>query len=135
MQMNNKLRELFLYGIFGVLTTLINIVAFYLLAEPLGVNYMAANILAWLIAFVFAFVTNKHYVFGSKDWSRAVWVPEGVQFLTARAFTGLMDCVLMYVFISLLEQDKMLTKIVVNGLVIIANYILSKLWVFKNKHP
>ena len=69
-----RLRELFWYGVFGVLTTIINMAAFWLFSDVLSVHYMVANVIAWVIAVAFAYVTNKLWVFESKSWARSVMV-------------------------------------------------------------
>lgn len=126
-----RFRELFWYGVFGVLTTIINMVAFWLFADALNVHYMVANVIAWVIAVAFAYVTNKLWVFESKSWARSVWIPECIGFVSARVATGLLDMGLMYLMISIIGVPKMWAKLVSNVVVIIGNYVLSKLVVFR----
>lgn len=127
-----RFRELFWYGVFGVLTTIVNVVVFWLFSDMLGVYYMLANVIAWLIAVAFAYVTNKLWVFESKSWARSVWVPECLGFVSARLATGLLDMGLMYLMISIIGVPKMWAKLVSNVAVIIGNYVLSKLVVFRD---
>ena len=75
-----RFRELFWYGVFGVLTTIINMAAFWLFSDVLSVHYMVANVIAWAIVVAFAYVTNKLWVFESKSWARSVWIPECIGF-------------------------------------------------------
>lgn len=126
-----RFRELFWYGVFGVITTTINMVAFGLFSDALKVHYMVANVIAWMIAVAFAYVTNKLWVFESKSWERAVWIPECIGFVSARLATGLLDMGLMYLMISVIGVPKMWAKLVSNVVVIIGNYVLSKLVVFR----
>lgn len=124
-------RELFWYGVFGVITTIINVAAFGLFSDVLKVHYMVANVIAWVIAVAVAYVTNKLWVFESKSWARSVWIPECLGFVSARLGTGLLDMALMYVMISIISMPKMWAKLVSNVVVIIGNYVLSKLWIFR----
>ena len=126
-----RFRELFWYGVFGVLTTIINMAAFWLFSDMLSVHYMVANVIAWGIAVAFAYVTNKLWVFESKSWARSVWIPECIGFVSARLATGLLDMGLMYLMISIIGVPKMWAKLVSNVVVIIGNYVLSKLVVFR----
>ena len=126
-----RFRELFWYGVFGVLTTIINMAAFWLFSDVLSVHYMVANVIAWVIAVAFAYVTNKLWVFESKSWARSVWIPECIGFVSARLATGLLDMGLMYLMISIIGVPKMWAKLVSNVVVIIGNYVLSKLVVFR----
>lgn len=127
-----RFRELFWYGVFGVLTTIINMAAFWLFSDMLKVHYMVANVIAWVIAVAFAYVTNKLWVFQSKSWARSVWIPECISFVSARLATGLLDMGLMYLMISIIGVPKMWAKLVSNVVVIIGNYVLSKLVVFRD---
>ena len=80
----------------------------------------------------FAFFTNKVYVFRSRDFRRSVWLRELWEFFLARAATGIVDFAGMYVLISLLCQDEILSKVLLNLFVILTNYILSRYWIFRN---
>lgn len=85
----------------------------------------------WVFAVAFAFFTNKVYVFRSRDFRRAIWLRELWEFFLARAATGIADFVGMYVLISLLCQNEILSKILLNIVVILANYLLSRYWIFR----
>lgn len=128
-----RYKEIFWYGVFGVLTTIVNVEIFDIATEIFAMNYMIANIIAWIGAVTIAFITNKLWVFESKSWKSEIWISECFEFVGARLATGVLDMVLMYVMISLGRIDELFSKIVVNIIVIICNYILSKLWVFKKK--
>lgn len=125
-----RFRELFWYGVFGVITTIINVAAFGLFSDVIKVHYMVANVIAWVIAVAVAYVTNKLWVFESKSWVCSVWMPECLGFVSARLATGFLDMVLMYVMISMISIPEMWAKLVSNVVVIIGNYVLSKLWIF-----
>ena len=127
-----KYKEVFMYLIFGVLTTLINLFTYYILTSTLlnvsnAVELQIANIIAWIVGVLFAFFTNKRFVFESKnkDWS------EFFKFIGARITTLLMELVIMYVSVSLLHFNDKLMKLIAQVVVIVSNYIFSKLVVFK----
>ena len=84
-----RFRELFWYGVFGVLTMIINMAAFWLFSDVLSVHYMVENVIAWMIAVAFAYVTNKLWVFESKSWEQSGWIPECIGFVSARLATGI----------------------------------------------
>lgn len=128
-----KYRELIAYGVVGVMTTIINMAAFWLFNTPLGVHYTIANIIAWVLAVVFAFFANKIFVFENHGWSGAVVLHEATTFFLSRIASLLVDMAGMALMISVLHCDEMLSKFVVNILVILINYILGKFWVFGKK--
>lgn len=122
-------RQILLYGIFGVFTTAINIVAFIVLEKIMP--YLVANVIAWIVSVFFAFFTNKYYVFESKSFTTSIWLRELWEFILARASTGLIDFVGMFVLISCLQVNALCSKVVLNIIVIVGNYILSKYWIFR----
>ena len=128
-----KYKELILYGIFGVCTTLINIVAFYLLDTIMGCQLIVSNVVAWGFAVIFAFVTNKLYVFESGSWKCSQAVKEIIQFFTVRLLTLFIDTFLMWLLIEIVSANSLFAKIVVNVIVIVLNYVASKLWIFSSK--
>ena len=71
-----KYKELFFYGVFGVGATVINVASYHILERTVGLPYLVANIIAWILAFIFAFITNKLFVFESRSWDRAVAIKE-----------------------------------------------------------
>lgn len=128
-----KYKELISYGIFGVLTTVINIVVYTVCYNRLGISNVASNIIAWILSVLFAYVTNKIWVFESKSTERKVLLYELSSFFGCRLATGLLDLLIMYVTVDKLALNSTLMKCVSNVLVIIANYIFSKLVIFKKK--
>ena len=85
------------------------------------------------MAFIFAFITNKLFVFESKSWEAQIAMKEFGGFLSARLATGILDTVLMWLFVSIISLDDTLSKIIINILVIIINYIASKFFIFKKE--
>ena len=119
----------FLYLVFGVLCTLLNIIT-YKICTMFNIYYIVSNIIAWLISVIFAFYTNKYFVFEKKEKTT---LKEFINFISSRLFTGGLDLSLMYTTVSLLCFDDFIMKILINIIVIILNYVLSKLFVFKKK--
>ena len=129
-----RYKELFFYAVFGVGATVINIVSYRVLANTFGKKYfLIANIIAWILAFIFAFITNKLFVFESRSWETQIAMKEFVGFLSARLATGILDTVLMWLFVSVISLDDTLSKVIINILVIIINYIASKFFIFKKE--
>lgn len=126
----NKFREGLLYLFFGGCTTLVNIISFFVLRK-IKISIYVSNILAWLIAVIFAFVTNKLFVFESRGKSFQETFREGVSFFAFRIISLLFDMGIMYVLIDLLSSNEMIAKIFSNVFVVIINYVFSKLFIFK----
>ena len=122
-------KETFLYLIFGILTTIINIVSFFLFNKLF--DYKLSNIIAFILAIIFAYITNKKYVFESKKEEKIEIIKEFIFFIGSRLFTFIIDMLLMILFIEGLFMNVLISKIIVNVVVIILNYILSKKLVFK----
>lgn len=121
-------RELILYVFFGTLTFFVNVIVYFIFEDLLGVNYIISNILAWFFSVLFAYVTNRIWVFESKSTNIA---KEMALFFGGRIFSGAVDTGLMYLFIDILTIGDMISKIVVQIIVVILNYVFSKLIVFK----
>ena len=128
-----KYRGLILYVVFGVLTTAINIAVYALCYRVLRLPNVPSNVIAWILAVLFAFVTNKLYVFESKSLERGTVMRELLSFVGARLATGLLDLAVMFVGVDLLHGPDLVFKVGSNVLVIILNYVLSKLIVFRKK--
>ena len=126
-------KETILYLIFGVITTLVNLVVFALCSKFLSLPWEASNIIAWIVAVIVAFITNKTFVFESKDKSLKTLLWEISTFAFARVFSLVAEYAVLFLMIDLLEIEEFISKIFVNVLVIIINYIFSKLIIFK-KH-
>ncbi len=126
----NKIREIIWYGFFGVLTTLVNIVSFYLL-DKCGINIYLSNTIAWILSVLFAFFTNKLFVFESKSFEFSVFIKEMLSFFFFRLLSFGIDMGGMALCLEVLRMKKMISKIIVNIIVIIVNYVFSKLFIFK----
>lgn len=128
-----KYKSLISYGIFGVLTTMINISVYQLFYEQIGWSNVDSNVLAWVLSVLFAFVTNKIWVFESKTIVVKVLLFEIVSFFGCRLATGALDLAIMYVAVDKLSFNSLAMKCISNVIVIVANYVASKLIIFNKK--
>lgn len=128
-----KYKDLVPYAIFGVLTTIANIVTYWVCAHPLGLNTTISNGAAWFISVLFAYLTNRKWVFHSEaSTPKEIW-REVLAFYAARIATGLLDMANMWIFVDFLHLPDMIIKVLSNVVVILLNYILSKKVIFKHK--
>lgn len=123
-----KYKEIINYLIFGGLTTLISIVTYALFAKVFNIDYLISNVLSWIIAVLFAYITNKIFVFESKSKKN---IKEITSFFFFRVVSLIMEMVILYIFVDMLYIDDLVTKIIAQVIVIVANYIFSKVFVFK----
>lgn len=121
------------YLFFGVLTTLVNYAVYLPLYNYAGLSAAASNVIAWVAAVAFAFLTNKPFVFGSHDWSLQVVLPELGKFLGCRIGSGLAETAILFLTVDLLAWNGNFWKLLTSVLVVILNYVGSKLLVFKKK--
>ena len=128
-----KYKEVIMYLIFGVATTLVNWVVYSLLMKTSAVNMTISNAIAWFTAVVFAYITNKLFVFESKSWNVAEVWKEVVKFFGARIATGLPLLYYIGVKQSLFGVEGFVAKILVSVIVVILNYVFSKIFVFNKK--
>ena len=136
-------RELFVYGIVGVLTTVVNYVVYFavtrLAALVAGVSpehaalIAVGNVLSWIASVAFAFWANKKYVFRSADWGKATLKKEIPGFVAARVFSLVLDIIVVELMVHAMGISDLISKLVSNILVIIVNYFLSKFWIFRKK--
>ena len=120
------------YAFFGVCTTLVNILTYGLLYYKLGINNSFSVIIAWGLAILFAFFTNKFFVFTSKSIKRMN--KELVYFIFFRIITGIIDFLIMYVLVDCLNFLPLLWKVLSNIIVIILNFLFSNFFVFKGNN-
>lgn len=129
----NKNKEIILYLIFGVLTTLVSLVVYYGLVYTVlnpnnALQLQIANIISWICSVIFAYITNRLFVFESKNKNK---VKEATSFVTSRIVTLVMDMLIMLLGVTLLHLNDKIMKLLSQVIVIVGNYILSKLFVFK----
>lgn len=125
--------EMISYLIFGVLTTLVNVLLGGVLYDVLHWNLYVANTLAWIAAVAFAFITNKLFVFQSKSFASGILRRELATFVGARLLSLGVDTLGMGLLVDWLGWNFWLAKIIMNVIVVIINYLLSKLIIFNNK--
>ncbi|WP_461215921.1 GtrA family protein [Lacticaseibacillus sp. GG6-2] len=128
----HQLWDVFTYVFFGGLTTVVNIVVFGV-ATRLGISWQIANFLAWLLSVLFAFVTNKLWVFNSHTDSLGGLVWELTKFMAARIVSLGIDYACMFLFINLFRWAKIVAKILTQVVIVVANYAFSKFIIFRNK--
>ena len=121
--------EMLLYILFGILTTAVNILSFGLLRDVLQWQLLTANTLAWVLSF--AFLTNKVFVFRSKSFAAKLVLRELVSFVGARLFSLAVDTAGMWLLVDVLTWNDWLAKVLMNVIVIVLNYVFSKLFIFK----
>jgi len=119
------------YLFFGVLTTVVNYIVYLPCYNLLHFSASASNVIAWVAAVAFAYLTNKPFVFKSHDWSRKTVVPELTKFVGSRVLSGALETAIIFVTVDLLLWNGNIMKLVTSVLVVILNYVASKLLVFK----
>lgn len=135
-ELYNKYKEIINYLIVGVLTTLISLLVYYSLVFTIlnpqdAVQLQIANIVSWIVSVIFAYFTNRKYVFESKNPNK---IKEATKFLVSRISTLLLDMLIMYIGVTILTFNDKHMKLISQVLVIIGNYVISKLFVFKKKN-
>ena len=141
-------REVISYLFFGALTTLVALVTFYLPSKLFAFigypgivhyvtgsakdfSYIESNVISWVCAVAFAFVTNKLFVFSSQSWKKqTVWV-ELTTFVGGRIATLFVETALMFLFVTVIGFGQMISKLIVGIVIVILNYVISKLLVFR----
>ena len=128
-----KYYDILAYLVFGVLTTVVNYLVYLPCYNLLGLPAVVSNVIAWVVAVAFTYVTNKPFVFRSHDWSAKTVVPELTKFVGTRVASGGMESAIIWIAVDLLGGNGNLWKLVTSVLVVILNYVGSKLLVFRNK--
>lgn len=119
------------YLFFGVLTTVVNYLVYLPCFNWLHYSATVSNVIAWVVSVAFAYVTNKPFVFKSYDWSAKVVLPELAKFVACRIGSGVLETLTLLVTVDLLHWSGNVMKLIVSVLVVIINYVGSKLLVFK----
>ena len=126
-----KYKEVLLYLFFGGLTTVISIGSYAFFDVSMHIDPMIANVFSWILAVLFAYITNRIWVFNNVAEDPKGIIQEIISFFGGRVATLLMEEAILYVGIKLLGMNSILIKVLAQVLVVIANYIISKLFVFK----
>jgi len=136
MNMNNiikfgaKYKEILFYIVFGVLTTAVNWIIFQICIEIFSINWSIANVIAWVGAVIFAYITNRKIVFESQS---PHIIREFIVFVQFRLVSLVIEMLIMFLFIEVLFVAPFPSKIVTSVVVVIANYIFSKAVIFKKR--
>ena len=128
-----KYWDILAYLFFGVCTTIVNYIIYLPCYNLLGLSASLSNILAWVVAVTFAYLTNKPFVFRSNDWSRETVIPELTKFIGCRVGSGAAETVILLLTVDLLGWNGNVWKLFTQVLVVILNYFGSKLLVFTKK--
>lgn len=128
-----KYYDVLSYLFFGVLTTAVNYLVYLPCYNIWGMSASVSNVIAWVVAVAFAYLTNKPFVFRSHDWSAKTVVPELTKFVGCRLGSGALETVIIFVTVDLLSWNGNVMKLITSVMVIVVNYLASKLLVFRNK--
>lgn len=127
-----KYKEIITYVFYGGLTTVVNYLVFVIF-NLLNYQIEISVTFAWIAAVIFAYFTNKIYVFKSKSFEKSVIIKEAISFLSFRVFSLFVDLAIMYLFVTVLGYNEYIMKILSNVVIVVINYIASKLFIFKKK--
>ncbi len=128
-----KYKDVIPYAVFGVLTTLVNTGLYWLCAHPLHLPVMASTVIAWFGAVLFAYLTNRRWVFHSQARTSEEIMKEVIAFFSCRLATGVVDWACMFIFVDMLGLNDVAVKFLANVLVIILNYVASKFLIFRKR--
>ncbi|WP_191016988.1 GtrA family protein [Treponema zioleckii] len=129
-----KYKSFIAYTFFGICTTLVNLLCYRCFFHVLSIQNVPSTVLAWFFAVLFAFVTNKIWVFESKTWCLSIVCVELIKFFLCRIATGLIDVGVMWFAVDKMQWNAMLWKFISNIIVILLNYIASKMIIFQNRN-
>lgn len=132
-----KYREILLYLIFGALTTVVDYLSLWLFYDLLGIRVLdalGANTLAWVVSVAFAFTTNKIFVFESRDTSQKTLIREILSFVAARLVSLGAESAVIYIGVNVLGCNLWIMKLLASVIVVISNYVFSKLVIFRKKN-
>ena len=133
-----KYQEIINYLIVGVLTTIVSIVTYFLFSLILDIEnnilFILANVLSWICAVIFAYITNKKFVFNTTTSSKKEEIKVFSMFVSSRITTLLIELAFMFITVKVILINDKIAKVIAQFIVIILNYVLSKLFVFKKKN-
>lgn len=126
-----KYWDVLAYLIFGVLTTAVNYLVYLPVYNILELPAAFSNAIAWVVAVAFAYLTNKPFVFKSRDWSKETVIPELTKFVSCRVASGAMETLILLLTVDILGWNGNIWKLLTQVMVVILNYVFSKCVVFK----
>lgn len=131
-ELYSKYKEIINYLVFGGLTTVVNFICYYIFARVIGIDEVISSALSWFFSVLFAYVTNKLYVFDSKTKGAKNLIKECISFFLARILSGILcDVGTFALMVKIFNINDILSKIVTQVMVVIVNYVFSKFVVFK----
>lgn len=130
--MNDKRKELVRYVFFGVCATAVSVGSFALCEGLLGINELVANVISWILAVNFAYLTNRTWVFSSRATGKAM-LAEWLSFCSGRLVTLGLEELMLLVLVTWLSFPGTPVKLAAQAVVLVGNYLISKLIVFKKK--
>lgn len=130
----NEYKEVINYLVFGVLATLVNFVSYFIFAKLLKIEEVTSSGLSWFCSVLFAYITNKLFVFDSKTETKTAFIKEMFSFFVARIASGILcDVGTFAVMVKVLHIKDVVSKIITQAMVVVVNYVFSKFFVFKNQ--
>lgn len=127
-------KEIINYVVFGGLSTVVNFVSYYIAARALGIEEVASSAISWFCSVLFAYITNKIFVFESKTETKKAFFKEMISFFLARILSGILcDVGTFALMVKVININDIIAKVVTQVMVVIVNYIFSKLIIFRNK--
>lgn len=126
-------KETITYLIFGVLTTAVNYIVYYLLYKFTGLDALAYNVIAWVAAVIFAFFTNKLFVFESKSFKPGIVFRELLTFVGARVLSLILEEAFLALTVKVMGIHELIAKLIISVIVVIVNYFASKFFIFKKE--
>ena len=126
-------KEIISYLFFGGCTTLVSIVVFWYFSGVLDLNEHPANIISWIAAVMFAFLTNRIWVFNAPTKTPLEFVKQMLSFYAGRLLTLLLEEIILLVFVTVMNLNEMAIKIMAQFVVIVLNYVISRLFIFGKK--
>ena len=126
-------KETITYIIFGILTTAVNYIAYFILYKFTALDALIYNTIAWAVSVIFAFITNKLFVFESKKWNARTVFKEFIPFVGARILSLLLEEAFLFITVEIANMHELIAKIIISVVVVIVNYFASKFFIFRNK--
>jgi len=125
-------KQILLYILFGGVATVVSIGSFVICESTFGMNELVANVISWVLAVATAYATNRTWVFGSKVKGKGIWL-EMAAFFSGRVLTLLMESAILLIFVTWLAFPAVWVKVAAQIAVLVGNYFISKLIIFKKK--
>lgn len=125
--------EYILYIVFGIVTTVVNFITYFIFTKAIGFTTVTSNLIATAISIIFAYITNKIFVFNSKRNSIGELITELVKFVGARIFTGLLDTLFVFIGVDCIKANDFVIKTISCIIVVLLNYIISKAIIFNKQ--